>query len=158
NTSDPIETVREVRMLLRGLDSELPIPAFRSMDDIVSGSVGQRRFQMTVVLMFAVVGLLLASVGIYGVASYSVAQRPDGMGSPMALGAEAGAIRRMVVGQGLIPLVPGLIVGVLASVAAERFVGTLLYDVSSRDPITIAGVAALVTLVGVVASYIPARR
>jgi predicted permease len=157
-TSDPSETVREVRTVLRDLDPELPIPAFRTMEDIVSGSVSQRRFQMNVVLMFAVVGLLLASVGIYGVVAYSVAQRTNEMGIRMALGAKAGTIRRMVVLQGLVPLVPGLLVGTVASLGAERFVGSLLYGVSPRDPATIIAVAALLTFVGLAASYLPARR
>jgi ABC-type antimicrobial peptide transport system permease subunit len=76
----------------------------------------------------------------------------------MALGAKASAIRRMVVRQGLIPLVPGLLVGIVVSIGADRFVGTLLYGVSPRDPVTIAGVAVLLTIVGLAASYIPARR
>jgi ABC-type antimicrobial peptide transport system permease subunit len=76
----------------------------------------------------------------------------------MALGAQASVIRRLVVQQGLIPLVPGLTFGIAAFIGAERFVSTLLYGVSPRDPITIAGVVALLTLVGVAASYLPARR
>ncbi len=157
-TADPAETAREVRTVLRDLDPELPIPAFRSMESIMSGSVGQRRFQMSIILMFAGVGVLLANVGIYGVVAYSVAQRTNEVGIRMALGAKASAIRRMVVRQGLIPLVPGLLVGIVASLGADRFVATLLYGVSPRDPVTIVGVAALLTVVGLAASYIPARR
>src|SRR5262245_53922473 len=157
-TSDPVETAREVRAVLRDLDANLPIPAFRSMDNIVSGSVGQRRFQMNIVLAFAVVSLLLASMGIYGVVAYSVTQRTNEMGIRMALGAKAGAIRRLVVRQGLAPLVPGLIAGIAAAIAAERFFATLLYGVSPRDPITIASVAGLLVGVGLAASYVPARR
>ena len=157
-TTDPIETAREVRTVLRDLDAELPIPAFRSMDDIVSGSVGQRRFQMNIVLVFAGVGLMLASLGIYGIVSYSVTERTNEMGIRMALGAKAGTIRRMVVGQGLLPLVPGLLAGIAASLGTERFVASLLYGVSPRDPVTLIGVAALLTAVGLLASYIPARR
>lgn len=157
-TSDPLETAREVRTMLRDLDTELPIPAFRSMEDILSGSVGQRRFQMNMVLMFAIVGLLLASVGIYGVVSYSVAQRTNEVGIRMALGAKTSAIRLMVVRQGLFPLVPGLIVGIVASLGMERFVSALLYGVSPRDPFTIVAVAVLLTAVALMASYLPARR
>ena len=157
-SSNPAETVREVRAVLRDLDPEMPIPAFRTMADIVSGSVSQRRFQMSVVLTFAGVGLLLASIGIYGVVAYSVAQRTNEMGIRMALGARAGAIRGLVVRQGLLPLVPGMAVGMIAALGAERFVNSLLYGVSPRDPMTIIGVAALLMLVGLLASYLPARR
>jgi predicted permease len=157
-TSDPAETARAVRTVLRDLDRELPIPAFRTMDDIVSGSVGQRRFQVNIVLMFAAAGLLLAGVGIYGVVAYSVAQRTNEMGIRMALGAKASAIRLMVVRQGLLPLVPGLLLGIVASLGAERFVSTLLYGVSPRDPVTIVAVVVLLTAVGLLASYLPARR
>jgi putative ABC transport system permease protein len=157
-TTDPAEAAREVRAALRDLDPQLPIPAFRSMEDIVSGSVSQRRFQLGVIAMFAIVGLLLASVGIYGVVAYSVAQRTNEVGIRMALGAKAGAIRRLVVRQGLLPLVPGLAAGILASFGTERFIDSLLYGISPRDPLTIGGVAALLTLVALAASYLPARR
>jgi predicted permease len=157
-TSDPSGTMREVRAVLRDLDSQLPIPAFRSMDEIVSGSVSQRRFQLTIIVMFAVVGLVLASVGIYGVVAYSVAQRTNEVGIRMALGAKAGTIRRLVVRQGLLPLVPGLVAGILGSIGTERFVTALLYGITPRDPLTMAAVVLLLMLVGVVASYLPARR
>jgi ABC-type antimicrobial peptide transport system permease subunit len=157
-TSDPIETAREVRMVLRDLDPELPIPAFRMMEDILSGSVVQRRFQMNVVLMFAVVGLLLASVGIYGVVAYSVAQRTNEIGIRIALGAKAGAIQRLVVRQGLVPLVLGLTLGVAGSIAGQRIVSGLLFGIRAGDPATTVGVAVLLAVVTVVASLLPARR
>jgi putative ABC transport system permease protein len=124
----------------------------------VSGSVSQRRFQLTIIVMFAVVGLVLASVGIYGVVAYSVAQRTNEVGIRMALGAKAGTIRRLVVRQGLLPLVPGLVAGILGSIGTERFVTALLYGITPRDPLTMAAVVLLLMLVGVVASYLPARR
>jgi predicted permease len=157
-TADPAEAAREVRAALRDLDPQLPIPAFRSMEDIVSGSVSQRRFQLSVIAMFAIVGLLLASVGIYGVVAYSVASRTSEVGIRMALGAKAGAIRGLVVRQGLLPLVPGLAAGILGSFGTERLVNSLLYGISPRDPLTIGGVAVLLTLVALAASYLPARR
>src|SRR5262245_2152870 len=157
-TAEPVEAVREVRGVLRDLDPQLPIPPFRSMDDIVSGSVSQRRFQLNVIVLFALVGLVLASVGIYGVVAYSVAQRTNEVGIRMALGARAGVIRQLIVRQGLLPLLPGLIAGICASFGTERFVSSLLYGVSPRDPLTIAAVAVLLTLVGLAARYLPARR
>jgi hypothetical protein len=152
------EAVLSTRAALRTLDPELPIPMFRTMADVVSGSLAQRRFQLAVVLLFAAVGLLLAGVGIYGVVAYSVAQRTNEMGIRMALGATAGRIRALVVQQALAPLVPGLAVGTIVGIASERLVQSLLFGITPHDPMTFTGVAMVLTIVAFVASYIPARR
>jgi putative ABC transport system permease protein len=146
------------RVVLRDLGPDLAIPAFRTMADIVAGSLEQRRFQLSVVLLFAAVGLVLAAVGIYGMVAYSVAQRTSEIGIRMALGATAGAIRALVAGQALLPLVPGLIVGVVAALAAGRLTRSLLFGVGSRDPATFVAVAVLLAIVALIASYLPARR
>jgi putative ABC transport system permease protein len=147
-----------IRAAIRQADPELPVPAFQTMDEIVSGSVAQRRFQMTLVLLFAVVAMLLACLGIYGVVSYSVAQRANEMGIRMALGARPVAIRGMVLRQALLPVAAGLGAGVLASLALGRILGSMLFGVTAADPITILAVVALLSLVAAAASYIPARR
>jgi predicted permease len=155
---DPRAASSAIRGAVRQVDPELPVPAFRTMDEIVSGSLAQQRFQMTLVLLFAGAALLLASLGIYGVVSYSVAQRSSEMGIRMALGARAGEIRAMVLRQALQPVAAGLAGGVVASLALSRILGSLLFGVNAIDPPTIAAVVILLTAVAVAASYLPARR
>ena len=124
----------------------------------MSESVAQRRFQMSLVLLFAAAALLLASLGIYGVVSYSVAQRTNEMGIRMALGAQPGNIRRMVLRQSLLPVCAGLVAGVMASVALGRVLGSLLFGVSPWDPATISGVLTLLIAVAATATLPPVRR
>ena len=128
------------------------------MDEIVAESVAQRRFQMTLVLLFAMAALLLASLGIYGVVSYSVVQRTGEMGIRMALGAPLAGIRSLVLRQSLQPVALGLVVGMAASIPLGRVLSSLLFGIGAGDPVTIAGVVAILSVVAVVASYIPARR
>jgi len=113
---------------------------------------------MTLVLLFAAVAMLLACLGIYGVVSYSVAQRANEVGIRMALGARSGAIRGMVLRQALLPVAAGLGAGILASLALGRVLGSMLFGVNAADPITIVAVVALLSFVAAAASYIPARR
>jgi putative ABC transport system permease protein len=155
---DPLAASSAIRAAIRQVDRELPVPAFRTMEDIVAESVAQRRFQMSLVLLFAGAAVLLASLGIYGVVSYSVAQRTNEMGIRMALGAQPGNIRRMVLGQSLLPVCAGLLAGVMASVALGRVLGSLLFGVSAWDPATISGVLTLLIAVAATATLPPVRR
>jgi len=155
---DPLAAAPAIRAAIRQIDPELPVPEFRTMDNIVSESVAQRRFQMNLVLLFAAAAMLLASLGIYGVVSYSVAQRTNEMGIRMALGAQPGNIRRMVLGQSLLPVFAGLLAGVMASVALGRIMSSLLFGVRAWDPATISGVAAMLLGVAAAATYLPVRR
>jgi putative ABC transport system permease protein len=157
-SNDAVGTSRLVRSLLHELDPELAVPASRTMDEIVWGSLGQRRFQLSIVLLFAATGLLLATIGIYGVVSYSVAQRTGEIGIRMALGADTTAIHSLVIRQALFPLVPGLVAGVVASLGIQQLIATLVFDVSPRDPLTIVAVCVLLTAVATGAAYIPSRR
>ena len=154
----PLAASSEIRAAIRAIDPELPVPAFRTMDEIVAESVAQRRFQLTLVLLFGVTALLLASLGIYGVVSYSVAQRTNEMGIRMALGAPVASIRSLVLRQSLPPAILGLGAGIVASVALSRVLSSLLFGIGATDPLTIAGVCALLGGVTLVAAYIPARR
>ena len=157
-TADPLAAASAIRAVIRQVDPELPLQTFQTMDDIVTESVAQRRFQMNLVLLFAVAALLLASLGIHGVVSYSVTQRTNEMGIRMALGATQGDIRGMVLGQGLAPVAIGLAIGALASLGLDRVLGSLIFGVSAHDPLTFASVALVLALVAALASYLPARR
>ena len=157
-SGDPRSSSAGIRAAIHQVDAGLPVPAFETMDEIVSGSVAQRRFQMNLVLLFAMVALLLASLGIYGVVSYSVAQRSNEVGIRMALGARASEIQGMMLGQALLPVAIGLGAGIVASFGLGRVLGSLLFGVNAIDPITIVSVVAVLSLVAAAASYFPARR
>ena len=147
-----------VRAEIRKLDRELPVPQFRTMQQIVSQAVAQRRFQLVLALLFAGAALLLAGIGIYGVVSYSVTQRRNEMGIRMALGATEKNIRRMVVWQGLMPVFSGLAAGLLGAFAFGRIISSLLFGVAPSDPVTFTSISAVLLAVSAAACYIPALR
>jgi predicted permease len=155
---DPSRTYSAIRSAIRQTDPDIPIPGFRTMENIMTESVAQRRFQLNMVLLFALAATVLASLGIYGVVSYSVAQRTNEVGIRMALGAQPGNIASMMLRQELLPVGVGVITGVLASLALGRVLGSLLFGVSASDPSTICAVVAVLSAVAAVATYIPARR
>ena len=128
------------------------------MEDIVADSLAARRFSMLLLGAFALLALLLSSVGIYGVISYVVTQRTNEIGIRMALGAGRGDIVRLVVGQGAAMAVVGVAIGVVAALALSRLMGDLIYGVAATDPVTFGAVAGGLTLVALLASYLPARR
>jgi putative ABC transport system permease protein len=157
-TADPMIISSSLRGLIHDMDPELPLPAFRTMDDVVADSVEQRRFQMALVLLFAAAGTLLASLGIYGVVSYSVAQRTNEIGIRLALGALPRDIRRLVITQGFTPVLIGLGAGVLGSVGVSRVLGTLLFGITPSDPLTLTSVVAVFVAVALAAMYFPTQR
>ncbi len=128
------------------------------MDERLAESVAPRRFQMTLVLLFAVAALLLASLGIYGVVAYSVGQRTGEMGIRMALGAQPGAISGMVLRQAMAPVAIGLAAGLAGGVAMQKLLGALLFGVKGPDVATMAAVPLLLAAVAAMASWAPARR
>ena len=156
--TEPGAVSSAVRAEIQKLDRELPLPQFRTMQQIVSQSVAHRRFQLSLVLLFGAAAMLLASIGIYGVVSYSVTQRRNEMGIRMALGATGSDIRRLVVGQGLIPVLAGLVAGLFSALALGRIVSGLLFGVAATDPTTLACVTAVLLGVATAACYIPALR
>ena len=159
SSADPLALSGSLRDVLRHIDPELPITTFRTMDAIVGDSMSQRRFQTGLVLLFAFAATLLASLGVYGVVSHAVAQRTREMGLRLALGAQPAQIHHLVLVQGSVPIVSGLLVGLLiAELALNRLLGSLLYGVHATDPITIAVVAIVILVVAVVATHVPARR
>jgi predicted permease len=155
---DPKAIAGAVRAELRKLDPELPVPQFKTMADIVSASVSERRFQLTLVLVFAGIALVLACLGIFGVVSYTVAQRRGEMGIRLALGATSGNLRSLVVRQGLVPVIVGLGCGIAGALALGRVMEGLLFGVKAHDPWTLVGVSLLLIGVAAGACYVPALR
>ena len=156
--SDPKAFVDSIRREVLAIDAEQPIYAVSTMVDVVARSVFLPRISMLLLGAFAVSALLLAVVGIYGVVSYSVTQRTRELGVRMALGADAPATLRLVLGKSMLLVGAGTICGLLASFALTRAMAGLLYDVSPLDPIVFAAVSMLLATAGFVASLIPARR
>lgn len=155
---DPLSVSSSIRGVIHRLDSELPVPRFETMDQLVDESVAQRRFQMNLILLFAVMGLVLASLGIYGVVSYSVALRTNEMGIRMAVGACGGDILKMILRQAMTPVAIGLGVGLVASIVVGRLLASLLFGVAPADLTTMASVVVILAGVGASASFVPARR
>jgi len=140
------------------IDPDLPVSNLRSMDDVIARSMAQRRIVMVLLAVFAAVALLLATVGIYGVMSYMVSQRTQEIGIRMALGADRGEVVGMVLVQALRLAAGGLAAGCIAAFALTGLLRTMLYDVRPTDPITFAGVAAVLLAVAAVATAVPAMR
>lgn len=148
----------EIRKVLHRLDPQMPVPKFESMQEILDDSVAQQSFQLRLVLLFAFSALLLASLGIYGVVSYSVAQRTGEIGIRMTLGAQRSHVGRMVLWQGLLPAMIGVAAGVVASFAVGRIIASLLFGVGAADPVALAAVVMLLLSVTLLATFIPAIR
>jgi putative ABC transport system permease protein len=154
----PEAALAGVRQKVREMDPELAVSNVRTMDEWIANGAAQPRLDTTLLAGFAAIALLIASIGIYGVLAYSVNRRTREIGVRMALGAQAGDVLRMVVREGMVVAVAGIAVGLIAAVAASRALSTLLFGVASRDPLTFGGVAALLSLVALLACYVPARR
>jgi putative ABC transport system permease protein len=136
----------------------MPIAGLKTMEEAVAGSVLRRRFSMILVSTFAGAAVLLAAIGLYGVVSFSVAQRTHEFGIRMALGARPGDLLGSVLAHGVRLTLAGLAVGLLLAVAVTRLISNLLYDVAPGDPWTFGGVALLFAIVALLACFIPARR
>jgi predicted permease len=157
-TSDPTAIVPNLRQIVRSLDPEMPLFQVRPMEEVLSASVAPRRFNMLLLAAFAGLALLLASIGIYGVMSYSVSQYTHEIGIRMALGARASDVLQLIVRQGMALVLIGLAVGAAGALALTRVMRSLLFDVKPWDPLTLTSVSALLAAVAFAASYIPARR
>jgi putative ABC transport system permease protein len=156
--SDPRAFIEPIRREVQAVDAEQPIFDATAMEDAVSRSVFLPRVSMVLLAAFATAALLLAVVGIYGVVSYSVAQRTRELGVRMALGADAGVTLRLVMGRSMALVAIGTICGLAAAIALTRVMSGLLYDVDPLDPGVFAGVSALLASAGFLASLVPARR
>ena len=156
-TTPPVAS-SAIRTGIREIDPELPLSEFRTMDDVVAGSVAERQFQMNLVLLFGVVALLLALIGIYGVVSYAVVQRTSEIGIRLALGAPQAGMLRMILFDTVRPLVIGLTVGVTFTIAIGFSMRALLFGIVPYDLAAVLAAVTTITIVAIVASYVPARR
>jgi putative ABC transport system permease protein len=155
---DPASLVAAVRSEVNSIDPDLALADIKTMDQLMSESLGQSRYRGTLLGIFATVALLLAAVGIYGVIGYAVSQRRHEIGIRIALGAQKRDILRLVVGHGMVLTIIGVAIGIAASLALTRFLSSLLYGVSSTDPLTFTSVVLLLIGVALLACAIPARR
>ncbi len=157
-TGSPLALVDRVRQAVGAIDRNLPVADVFTMDRVVVRSLWQPRLFSWIFGVFGAVALLLAVVGVYGVVSYSVAQRTREIGIRVALGAGRGRIRRMVLGQGMRATFIGLAIGLASALAVTRVMGALLYGVSPTDPVTFGLVTMALTLTALVACFVPALR
>ena len=157
-SGDPHYLISAVRGEIKAVDKDLPPYDFKTMDEVMSTSVDSQRFTMLLLTIFAGVALLLASVGIYGVMSYTISQRTGEIGIRMALGAQRINVLTMIVRQVLVLVGIGLAVGVGGAMLLTRAMTTLLYDVGATDPLVFILISALLTGVAMLACFIPARR
>lgn len=156
--SDPLGHAAAIKEALQKIDKDQPISSIKPMSAYLAQSVAQRRFNMLLLGVFASLALALAAVGIYGVISYSVAQRRREVGIRMALGAQRRDVLGLIVRQGMRPTLLGLVVGLFSAAVMTRFMTSLLFHVSTIDPVVFAGVALVLAIVAAAACLIPARR
>ena len=156
--ADPATVMPTLETIVHDLDKDLPLFARRTMDQIIESSMAQSRLSMAVFVVFAVVALTLAAVGLYGVVAHGVTERTHEIGVRIALGADPVHVLRLIVGQGLVTVVAGLVVGIAGALALSRTIQSLLFGVTPTDPTTFAAVIALLLGVGLAACGLPAWR
>lgn len=155
---DPAALMKSIRAAIASIDKDQPIFAISTMNQLVSDSVSTRRITLVLLGLFSALALILAAIGIYGVISYSVAQRTHEIGIRIALGAQRSDVLRMVLKQGIKIALVGVAIGFAVSIGLTRLMASLLFSASADDPATFAGAAILLALVALFACYIPARR
>jgi putative ABC transport system permease protein len=156
--NDPAALARSFTEAIRSGDRTVPVTNVQPLTQAILDTVAQSRFYTFLFALFGVTGLLLTVTGIYSVISYSVSQRTQEIGIRMALGAQARDVLRLVIRQGLLLTVAGVGIGLLGAIGATRLMEALLFGISATDAATFAGVASLLTLVALLACYVPARR
>jgi putative ABC transport system permease protein len=157
-THDPRGLITAVTKDVAAMDKDIPLFSVKTMEEYLSASVAAPRFSTTLLSIFAAVALVLTMVGLYGVMSYSVAQRTNEIGIRLALGAQSRDVLLMIVKQGLRLILVGLAIGLVGAFTATRVISSLLFGVTAKDPFTFAAVAMLLALVALVACYVPAWR
>jgi len=155
---DPASLSEVVRRAVQSVNPDAPVFRVRTMQEVIAVSIAKERFNTILMALFAVVAMLLAAVGLYGVLAYSVTQRRREIGIRVALGARRADVLRLVVGQGLRLIALGVAVGLMAALGLTRLMKKLLFEISATDPATFVGVVALLISVALLACWVPARR
>ena len=155
---DPLAAAATVRRELARVDRDQPISDVRTMDERIGRSLAGRRFNMVLLAVFASLALTLAGIGIYGIAAYSVTERTHEIGVRLALGAQRRDVMAMILAQGMAMTVIGTAIGVVSALLLARVMSSLLFGVSSADPLTFTAIPLLLAAVAFVACYVPARR
>ena len=157
-TGDLTTVANAVRKAVTGVDPEQPVYDIETMQQVISNSVASRRFDMFLLVAFAVLALALAALGIYGVISYAVRQRTHEIGIRVALGARQRDVLKMVIGSGMKLALTGVCIGIVGAFALSRFLSSLLYGVKPTDLLTFGAVTFALLGVALLACYVPARR
>jgi putative ABC transport system permease protein len=155
---DPRAVLEPVRAIVHGMDADLPLTQVTTMSDVLAGATQEQRFTMGLMAAFAALALVLASVGIYGVISYSVSQRTREIGIRIALGADARGVRALVMRQGMMPAALGIALGLVSALGVTRFLGTILYGVAPVDAATFTVIPVVLLVVAAGSVLIPAVR
>jgi putative ABC transport system permease protein len=156
--SDPHGIVSAVREEVRNMDKDLPLYNIQTMDEYLSAAVAQPRLITLLLVIFAGLALLLTAIGLYGVMSYSVAQRTHEIGIRMALGARPADVLRLVVGQGMMLAGLGVGIGLVVALLATKVMASLLFGIGAKDPLTFVAIALIIAGVALAACFVPARR
>jgi len=157
-SGDPLALGAAVKREMLAVDPSSPLTNMRSLEQIVGRSLAQQRFNSTLLSLFSAIGLLLAAIGVYGVMSYVVTQRTHEIGIRVALGARASDVLKLIVGKGLALALTGIVLGLGASFALTRLMKDFLFGVEPGDPLTFSAIALLLTVVALLACWIPAQR
>ena len=157
-SSDPVSIVSAVRSEVAALDQDLPLYSVATLEEYVAASLAQQRFQTLLLTLFAMVALILTAVGLYGVVSYSVAQRTREIGIRMALGARMTDVLKLIMKGGMALALTGVGLGLVGALALTRFIASLLFGVSATDAATFITVPVVLLAVALFACYLPARR
>ncbi len=157
-SGEPSSVVASIREAVREAEPNLPLSDVKTQVEQIEQSLRMERLFARLFSFFGLLALLLASIGLYGVMSYSVSQRTNEIGIRMALGAQAGDVLRLVIGQGMILAVTGVALGIGGAIGLTRLIKSMLYEVSATDTVTFATIALLLIVVALVACYLPARR
>jgi putative ABC transport system permease protein len=155
---DPMSLAKPAIAAIHAIDADQPVIDLKTMQDRLTDSTAKTRYTMLLLAIFAAVAMAMAAAGIYGVTSYTVARRTREIGIRMALGAQREDVWRMVIVQGLVPVIAGLATGMAGALALTRLLNSLLFGVGARDAVTYAGVTAFLVLVALLACLVPARR